>query len=177
PYELYNTYSIGKDPNGNTTASRNPTLYNPNVLSELLKSFEVGFDIRAFNRFSLDFAYYKTNATNQLIRLAMNPLSGYQNYMANAGNIQNQGLEAVLGINVLKNEEKVLWDINVNYSKNVNELIELTDDLERYQLGGFDNLQVNSTVGQRYGTIYGTKYARVEDTASPHFGKIIVNGD
>ncbi|WP_149914683.1 SusC/RagA family TonB-linked outer membrane protein [Sphingobacterium cavernae] len=177
PYELYNTYSIGKDPNGNTTASKNPTKYNPNVLSELLKSFEVGFDIRAFDRLSLDFAYYKTNATNQLIKLAMNPLSGYQNYMANAGNIQNKGLEAVLGINVMKNQEKLLWDINVNYSKNVNELIELTDDLDRYPLGGFDNLQVNSTVGQRYGTIYGTKYARVEDKESPHFGKMIVNGD
>src|SRR5690606_29561505 len=95
PYELYNTYSIGKDPNGNTTASKNTTLYNPNVLSELLKSFEVGFDVRLFDRVSLDFAYYKTNATNQLIRLSMNPLSGYQNYMANAGNIQNKGLEAV----------------------------------------------------------------------------------
>ena len=47
PYELYNTYSIGKDPNGNTTASRNSTLYNSDVLSELLKSFEVGFDIKA----------------------------------------------------------------------------------------------------------------------------------
>ena len=177
PYELYNTYSIGKDPNGNTTASKNPTLYNENVVSELLKSFEVGFDIKAFNRVSLDFAYYKTNATNQLIRLSMNPLSGYQNYIANAGNIQNKGIEAVLGVNILNNPEKLLWDINVNYSKNVNELLELTDDLNIYPLGGFDNLQVNSTVGQRYGTIYGTKYARVEDENSPYFGKRIVNED
>jgi len=177
PYELYNTYSIGKDPNGHTTASKNPTLYNPNVVSELLKSFEVGFDVKVFDRVSLDFAYYKTNATNQLIKLSMNPLSGYQNYIANAGNIQNQGIEVMLGINVLKNPESVLWDLNLNYSKNVNELIALTEDLRIYSLGGFDNLQVNTTVGQRYGTIYGTKYARVEDTNSPHFGKKIVNGD
>ena len=177
PYELYNTYSIGKDPNGNTTASKNTTLYNPNVLSELLKSYEVGFDIKAFDRISLDFAYYKTNATNQLIRLSMNPLSGYQNYLANAGNIQNQGIEAVLGVNILKNTEKLVWDLSVNFSKNINKLIELTDDLDIYSLGGFDNLQVNSTVGERYGTIYGTKYARVEDPNSPFYGKKIVNGD
>src|SRR5690606_25404183 len=109
PYSLYNTYSIGKDPNGNTTASKNPTLFNPDVLSELLKSFEVGFDVRLFDRLSLDFAYYKTNATNQLIELPMNPLSGYQRYMANAGNIQNKGFEAVLGLNVLKNPESLVW--------------------------------------------------------------------
>lgn len=177
PYELYNTYSIGKDPNGNTTASRNGTLYDPNVLSELLKSFEVGFDVKAFNRLSLDFAFYKTNATNQLIRLSMNPLSGYQNYMANAGNIQNKGIEGVLGINVLNNPDRLLWDINVNYSKNVNELLELTEDLRAYSLGGFDNVQINSTVEQRYGTIYGTKFAIVEDPSSPYYGKRIVNGD
>ena len=121
--------------------------------------------------------YYKTNATNQLIRLSMNPLSGYQNYMANAGNIQNQGIEAVLGINVLNNPDRLLWDINVNYSKNVNELLDLTEDLRVYSLGGFDNVQISSTVGQRYGTIYGTKFATVEDPNSPHFGKRIVNGD
>src|SRR5690606_39363814 len=61
--------------------------------------------------------------------------------------------------------------------KNVNELLELTEDLQRYSLGGFDNLQINSTVGRRYGTIYGTKFATVEDPNSPHYGKRIVNGD
>ncbi|WP_159633617.1 SusC/RagA family TonB-linked outer membrane protein [Sphingobacterium composti Ten et al. 2007 non Yoo et al. 2007] len=177
PYSLYNTYSIGKDPNGYTTASKNETLYDPNLVSELLKSFEVGFDVKLFNRLSLDFAYYKTNATNQLIRLSMNPLSGYKNYMANAGNIQNKGIETMVGINVLKNPETLMWDINVNYSKNLNELIALTDELRLYPLGGFDNLQVNSTVGQRYGTIYGTKYTRVEDENSPYYGQKIINGN
>ncbi len=31
PYQLYNTYGIGKDPNGNTTAGRNSVLLDPNV--------------------------------------------------------------------------------------------------------------------------------------------------
>src|SRR5690606_38915916 len=177
PYELYNTYSLGKDPNGNTTASKNSTLYNDNVVAELLKSFELGFDIKLWNRVSLDFAYYKTNATNQLIDLPMNPLSGYERFKANAGNIQNKGFEAILGLNILNNPQNLLWDININYSQNKNELLELIEGLNIYSLGGFDNVQINSTVGQRYGAIYGTRFATVTDENSPYYGRRIVNRD
>ncbi|MEI9912766.1 MAG: TonB-dependent receptor [Bacteroidota bacterium] len=45
-YELYNTYTIGKDPNGNTTASRKPIKYDPFVKSELIKSIEIGTEMR-----------------------------------------------------------------------------------------------------------------------------------
>jgi len=42
PYQLYNVYSIGRDPNGNTTASRNNILFDANVKNELIKSVEAG---------------------------------------------------------------------------------------------------------------------------------------
>lgn len=176
PYELYNTYTIGKDPNGNTTASRKPTLYNSELNSELLKSFEAGFDIRLFNSIGLDFSYYKTNATKQLIDLPLNPLSGYPEFKANAGNIQNQGFEIVLNANILKNPESLQWDIQANFSRNINEIIKLTDQVDQYQLGGFDNLRIFGEAGKRYGAIYGTKYQRVEDKNSPYYNQIIVNG-
>lgn len=176
PYQLYNTFNIGKDPNGNTTASKQTTLYDPNVQSELLKSLEAGFDIRFFNRFNLDFSYYKTNATNQLIELPMNPMSGYQRFMANAGNIQNEGIELVLNANILNNPDRLQWDMNVNFSKNINKIIELTDDITQQHIGGFDNLNVYAETGKRFGAIYGTKYQRVEDVNSSHYGQIVVNG-
>src|SRR5690606_7572901 len=125
PYKLYNVYSIGKDPNGNTTASKGDVLFNSDIVSELLKTFEVGFDVKLFNRVNVDFAYYKSNATNQLIEIPMNSLSGYQRFMANAGNIQNKGFEVVVGTNILNNPNKLLWDLNVNFSRNINEIIEL----------------------------------------------------
>lgn len=177
PYKLLNTYSIGKDPNGNTTASKRNTLLNPDILSELSKSFEVGFDARIFNRLNLDFAYYKSNSTNQLLEIPMNSLSGYEFFMVNAGNIQNKGVEIVAGVNVLNNPDKLLWDINVNFSKNLNEIIELTEDVDQYPLGGFDNLNVYSEANKKYGAIYGSKYKRVQDAESEHYGKIIVDGN
>ncbi|MGJ1195288.1 SusC/RagA family TonB-linked outer membrane protein [Sphingobacterium spiritivorum] len=178
PYQLLNVYSIGKDPNSNTTASKNKTLFNPNIRSELLKTFETGFDVRLFDRINLDFAYYKSNATNQLIEIPMNSLAGYEKFMANAGNIQNQGFEIVLGANILKNPNKFRWDMNINFSRNINEIIELLPgQVDRLVLAGFDDVKVEASAGKRYGAIYGTKYARVEDKNSPFFNQIIVNGN
>ena len=49
PYQLYNTYWIGKDPIGNTTAGLGNILYDSSVLSELIKSYEAGFEVSLFN--------------------------------------------------------------------------------------------------------------------------------
>lgn len=175
-YRLYNVYNIGKDPNGNTTASRNPVKYNSNIVSELIKTYEVGFDARLFNRLGIDFSYYKTNATNQLISLPMNPQSGYSSEVINAGNIENKGIEIVLDANIIKSENGFSWDSRVNFSRNINKIIALTDDVNTYPLGGFDNLAVRAVTGELYGNIYGTKYQRVTDENSEHYGKLLLNG-
>ena len=102
PYQLYNTYGIGKDPNGNTVASRNPVLLDPNVQSELIKSLEIGTELRVLkNRIGLDFSWYKANATMQLIDLPMDPQSGYSAKKINAGDIQNTGIEIMLDGRIL----------------------------------------------------------------------------
>ncbi|MCM8570398.1 SusC/RagA family TonB-linked outer membrane protein [Gramella jeungdoensis] len=177
-YQLVNFYSIGKDPNGNTTAGRNGTLYNPDVKSELIRSKELGFEARLFkNRLALDFSYYKTNATRQLINLPLNPLSGYGSMKANAGDIQNEGIELMLNGRVLDNPEGLTWDMNINYSRNENTVNELIETVTQYSLGGFDNVSILAVSGEAYGEIYGTKYQRVEDESSPFFGDIIVDAD
>lgn len=178
PYQLYNFYSIGKDPNGNTTAGANGTLYNPDVRSELIKSNEVGLEARFFqNRLSFDLSYYKSNATRQLINLPLNPLSGYDAIKVNAGDIQNEGFELMVNARILDNPNGLNWDMTVNYSTNENTVVSLTDEVTQYTLGGFDNLSILAVSGELYGQIYGTKYTRVDDESSPHFNKIVVDGD
>lgn len=175
-YQLFNFYNIGKDPNGNTTAGRNGTLYNPDVKSELIRSNEIGFDARFFNnRFGIDFSWYKTNATRQLINLPLNPLSGYGSVKVNAGDIENKGFELMLNGRILDNPEGFNWDMNLNFSRNVNTVNRLADGVSQYTLGGFDNVSILAVEGEPYGEIYGTKYQRVEDESSPYFGQIIVD--
>ncbi len=174
PYQLYNTYGIGNDPNGNKTTTIGSTLYNADVKNELIKSWEAGAEIRFFNnRLGLDFTWYKSNATNQLISLPMNSLSGYSARMINAGNIQNTGLEIMLNARPIETEE-FSWDMQLNFSTNKNKIIELADGVEKYQLGpNLDNMRVYAVAGGNYGEIWGSKFARVDDPSSPYHGMLI----
>ncbi|MCB0450784.1 MAG: SusC/RagA family TonB-linked outer membrane protein [Confluentibacter sp.] len=177
PYQLYNSYFIGNDANGNTTAGTNNTLFNPDLRSELIKSKEIGFEGRFFkNRLGLDVAWYKSNATNQLIPLPLDPLSGYSAKMVNAGDVQNTGVELSISGKILHNPDGLNWDASINYSTNKNTIESLAADVTQYKLGGFDNLAVLAYEGGGYGEIWGTRFTRVEDKTSPFFGKIIVDG-
>lgn len=177
-YQLYNTYAIGKDPNGNTTASRNGTLYDDNVVNELIKSYEAGAEMRFLKgRFGFDFSYYKSNATNQLIDLPLDPLSGYSSKKINAGNIQNKGFELMVDANILSNPNSVNWNIAANYSHNDNSVKYLSGDVTQYRLGGYDDISVLAVAGGKYGEIYGSKFLRVNSPGSPVDGQILLDAN
>ena len=178
PYSLYNGYEIRKDPNGNAYAIRNSLLKDETVQSELIKSLEFGAETRFFNnRLGLDFTWYKSNATNQLIAIPMDPLSGYSSRMVNAGNIQNKGIELMADVRILPNSNSLTWSLVANYSKNENKIIDIASDLgvDEYPLGAFDDLFIRATSGSLYGDIYGTRLLRVKDEASPYFGQLLLN--
>ncbi|WP_418604662.1 SusC/RagA family TonB-linked outer membrane protein [Hwangdonia sp.] len=178
PFSLYNAFSIGNDPLGNTTAGTNSTLRNPDIVNELIKSVEIGLEARFLNnRVGLDVAWYKTNATNQIIGLPLDPFSGYNSKLINAGDIQNKGIEVTLKTKILDNEDGLSWDMDVNYSSNENTIEELADDVTQYTLGGFDNFSIRADVGGDYGVIVGSKFRRVEDESSQFFGRILVDAD
>lgn len=154
-------------------------LYNPNVVNELIKSWEAGFEARLFdNRVTLDFSLYKSNATNQLLDIPMDRLSGRRARKLNAGNIENKGFELMLGLQPVRNDN-FTWDIMANISKNINNIIDIaeSEDVTQYQIGGFDAVSVMAINGQRYGAIYGNTFARVTDDKSPYFGRIIVDAN
>ncbi|AZB00458.1 SusC/RagA family TonB-linked outer membrane protein [Chryseobacterium joostei] len=174
PYELYNDYVPSTDPNGHIILSRKKILYNANLQAEKLKTFEVGFDLKFFDRISLDVSYFSNNATKQLIDLPMNPLSGYEKMKISSGGLHNSGIEIVANSDIFRNEN-FKWNINANFSKLKSVIDEINDQVNIYPLGGFDNVGFFAEVGKPYGAIYGTKFLRVEDANSPHFGKLIVD--
>jgi TonB-linked SusC/RagA family outer membrane protein len=178
PYQLYNSYNIGNDPTGTTTANIGNILFNPDVKSELITSREFGADVRFFeNRLGFDFTWYKSNATNQLINLPMDPLSGFAFRKINAGNIQNQGIEFITNARIFDNPQGFSWVAQFNYSRNENKIIDLYDDIVVYGIGGYDNLRIVAETGGNYGEIYGSSFLRVKDENSEHFGKLVVNAN
>lgn len=176
PYQLYNTFEAGKDPNGNAIVKPKETLYDPTVRSELIKSSEIGLDMKFFNnRLGVDVAYYKTNATRQLLDIPIDPLSGYLFKKINAGNIQNEGFEMSINGQILNNWNGLSWDASLNMSRNVNKIISLHPESNVYDLGGYDDVKIIAQEGRKYGDIYGYRFKRVEDKTSPYYGKIIVD--
>ncbi len=179
-YRLYNGYLIGKDPLNHTIASKESLLKNPNVKNELLKSLEFGAEMRFLeNRLGVDFTWYKSNATNQLIELPMDPMSGYSSKIINAGDIQNKGVELALDAKILQNPNGLNWGMRVNYSANRNLVVDIAKDsgVTTYGLGTFDNFYIRATNGELYGAMYGTKFKRVEDANSPYNGQILLDAN
>ena len=161
PYQLNNTYTIGLDPNNNTTASSGTTLYNPDVKSQLITSTELGAEMRFLKsgQLGFDFTWYKSNATNQIITLPMDPLSGYTGRIINAGNIQNAGVELTVDARILNSTSpnSFSWTTTVNLAMNNNVVKSLYPGVTKYQLGGFDQVSVQAVAGQRYGQSMGLR--------------------
>lgn len=178
PYQLYNNFTVGKDENGNTTAAPGNVLFDSTVRSELIKSWEAGFDVRFFNnRLGLDAAWYKTNATRQLLNLPMDPFSGYSSRKVNAGNIQNEGIEISLNGVILDNPKGLSWNSTAQFSLNRNKIIDLYPGVTLYDIKTLDAIQIVAVQGSYYGDIYGQTFQRVEDKNDPNYGKIIVGED
>lgn len=178
PYQLYNTYTINKDPNSQPIASRNDVLYNPDVKNELIKSYEAGAEMRFFkSRVGFDLSVYKSNATNQLIDIPLDPLSGYKAMKINSGNIQNTGVELMVDAHILDNPNSLNWNVALNYSHNNNTVKSLSPGIPQYSLGGFDDIKILAVEGQKYGEIYGSKFLRVTDASSPYNGQILLDAN
>lgn len=173
PYELYNIYKVDTDPAGAPVLSTNKTLYDEHVRSELITSYELGAEMRWLqNRLSLDIAWYRTNATRQLLNLPTDGMSGYEYKKINAGNIQNQGVELALTGYVI-DTPNFGWTVTGNFAHNRNTIIALSPEIkESYKLGGYDNLEVVARIGGNYGEIYGSTFKRVDDPNSPYYNKL-----
>ena len=126
-------------------------------MNENISSTEIGTELHFLNnRVSLDIAWYKSNATNQLLNLPMDPMSGYSQKKINAGNIQNKGVEIQANLGILRMANTFTWDVSANFSTNKNEVIDLAEGVTKYGIGGYDNLQIIAETGQKFGIIYGT---------------------
>jgi hypothetical protein len=96
--------------------------------------------------------------------------SGFSSELINAGEIQNTGVELVLNATVLSLEafdRDFLWRTNLNFSRNVNEVVSLTEGTEEIVLeSGFNSFQIRAEPGEQVG-IYGAVFARDSLTGLP----------
>ncbi|MFN4147052.1 MAG: SusC/RagA family TonB-linked outer membrane protein [Runella sp.] len=170
PYLLNQTFSfLPGGPNG--FISRDGVKPFPNLKPELTTALEFGIAMKFFqNRFGFDLGWYNNDSKNQLFQVAIPPASGWSSEFINAGLVNNRGIEFVASANVLKTKD-FTWDIDLNYARNVNKLVELTADLKVLNLASDFMNNVRAVEGRPLGEIFSRGYVR---DAS---GRIIVGTD
>ena len=137
----------------------NPTaLGDQSVQPEFSSEFEIGTDLEFFNkRIVVDFTTYNKKTTNLITPITVPTSSGYQQYNTNAGSIENKGIELGLTLVPVKTTN-FKWTLYTMFSKNKNEVTELSQGLERIQLDA--NQIAYAIPGEAFGVFYGTKFAR-----------------
>lgn len=155
-YLTDNYFTVGAGGVVNTPTLRSLGNYQP----EITTSFEAGLDWRFFtNRIGLDVTYYRSDTRNQLIALSVPNATLFSSQYINAGLIRNSGVEVMLTGSPVRSTN-FSWDVLLNYSKNVSNVVELSPRLKRAILG--DDRQVLQTVeeGRSFGDMYMAEWRR-----------------
>ena len=171
PYQLATYYYLwtSGDKNDADGDKLNPNIvkeYMSNVKAladlkpEKTNSAEVGTEAHFFgNRLSLDFTYYNTQTTNQILTIGLPGSSGYTSKHINAGKIKSHGVELMLGGTPIKTKDWQ-WDVNVNWGLNRTNCDYLDNEVSRYTLGSIRIGSVVVNAGGGYGDIVGKAYKR-----------------
>jgi hypothetical protein len=135
---------------------------NPDLREERTKSLEAGLDLNVFmNRLRFDIAAYQTTSVDQIMPVALSYSTGYVDRIYNAGDMRNRGIEMTLAGTPIKTSD-FSWDVTLNWTKNVNEVTKLYEDIQNLALNGPEGLQggvtINARVGEPYGTIQGSDF-------------------
>lgn len=135
---------------------RRSVLPFPTLKPEIVRSIEAGVEARFLNNLlGIALNYYKSNSFNQLFTLQLPVGTGYATSYLNAGNIQNQGFEAIVNASPVK-QKSFGWDISFNFGLNKNKVKELTPQIQSIKLVGFTDFggQPQINVGGSFGDIF-----------------------
>lgn len=135
-------------------------------------SWEGGFEWRMFqNRLGIDFTYYRSNTTNQILAIDTPLPSGYTQKIINAGKMRSEGVELQLTGTPIQTKDWQ-WDVTLNWGLNRTKCIELGGGVQRYELGGTRIATVVVNDGGSYGDIVAANaYQRDEQ------GRILIGDD
>lgn len=129
---------------------------------EMTSEFEVGLEAKFFNnRLGIDASYYNKVSTDQIVKAPVDNATGFDERMMNIGKMTNKGVELMLYATPIKTND-FSWDVTLNWSKNVNKVNRISENVKAIQLEGFAGEGPYIVEGEPYGVIWGTKITRDE---------------
>ena len=147
---------------------------NPDLKPELLEEVEFGIETKFWkNRISFDATYFKKNTNDLIVFEPLAPSTGFTQTQSNVGEIQNEGFEADLGVDIFRSEN-FSWNSRVNFFTNDVIVTEQEQDAIFYagslaEGGGLFRGSNAAIEGESLGTIVGTAIQRDDN------GNFVVN--
>ena len=153
-YQLGYVYSTFTSYVNNVLEMQLPsTLPLADLKPESTNSWEGGFEWRMFkNRLGIDFTYYRSNTTDQILAVNTPLPSGYTSKLINAGKMRSEGVELSITGTPIKTKDWQ-WDVTLNWGLNRTKCIELGGGIQRYTLGSTRIASVVVNEGSSYGDI------------------------
>ncbi|MET1057311.1 MAG: TonB-dependent receptor [Pedobacter sp.] len=143
---------------------------NPDLKWETTSQLNVGLNFGFFNnRLHGSFDYYKKKTSDLLLRIAVPQPAVVSTQIANVGSVENKGIELELGGTAIT-QGKFSWDASLNFSRNINKVLSLSNDL--YKGSNIQQAPLQGTVasgayaqlimpGYPLGTYFGRKFTGI----------------
>ncbi|WP_374165317.1 SusC/RagA family TonB-linked outer membrane protein [Arcticibacter sp. MXS-1] len=143
---------------------------------ESIKTWEVGTELGFLNnRIHADVSYYHKTTTDQILGIGTSNVVGFSRMVVNAGEIENKGVEVQLYGDVIRRKEGLTWRTTFNFARDKSKIIELSPqfNVDTYQIGWTWGIASQAKSGQKWGTLVGQGFDRVEE--GPMTGAIKVS--
>ncbi len=109
------------------------SLGNEDLRWQITDQFNIGTEIGILNnRITASLDYYMKKTSNLLSNIDIPLATGFDSYIANIGEVKNNGFEASLGAYLIRNAERdITWMVTGKIAYNKNEITKLSDDVKR----------------------------------------------
>jgi TonB-linked SusC/RagA family outer membrane protein len=140
------------------------SLGNEDLKPEITTEYEAGLELQLLgSRANVDVSYYNRTSVDQIFNVSISNTTGYGSRLANAGSIRNKGWEVTLQGSPIVSDN-FAWDLQLNYTRNRTDVIELAEGIESIGIGGYTapNIRVLPK-DDGYGIIWGQMYEHNEN--------------
>ena len=145
-------------------------LGNKNLLPSKVSEWEVGLNVRLFNRANLEVNYAKTKVKHDFIKVPLPRVSGFTKQWQNIGGVASSAFEFQLGVDIIRSKN-FSWNANLSWSKITQEITDL---------GGLPPFNRTRSIfrveeGKPYGLMYGYKIVTTVDELTLDSNGFVIN--
>ena len=127
-------------------------LSNPDLKWETTRQLNIGANLELFHKFNFYVEYYLKRTSDLLLETPIPTSTGFDYYISNIGEIQNQGFEIELTANLTS--KIVKWNASLSFSANQNKVMQLYQDQPIRNIGrASSSIEVGEPVSFFYGFV------------------------